>query len=429
MCEFRRVIYHAITRTQQQLDDLMFGWWPETNLRGIRDNLANRRPGYSFILDPANHLQSSFRALSRRAFSEIGQLSLRGAGRVRAQQYLRGQDRLVRHLFAIIHLTSGMPARAEELRMIRWANTPAALRNIFIYNGKIILVFSYNKAGTNHNNSFYIVRRPCPAVEKMLFLYLVHVRPFCDFLAGELRGRPCIEPNRHLFAQRESESACFKPSDCLKSFQEATSDSPITWNLRCYRHIAIAISKRHIPLLVQPFNPHVPQDYDGFLSLLAFQTGHKPSTHAGAYALEVAFPARLQPGLIDRYLQNSDVWHRFTLTRESDYIEGSVDASLNAQGQHRPLSYFPDPPCDRDDATFNCNIQTMTEKKDAEEDNDRGSIVFSRRACGWKREHTSDALSPTSKKIKRLHIQILELQKARNHRSECKSISYQYGES
>ncbi|KAJ9654374.1 hypothetical protein H2201_009009, partial [Coniosporium apollinis] len=157
MCEFRKTIHYVIARAQQQAEDLLFSWWPEVKLELIRDNLATHRPGYSFLADPVNQLQNSFRVLSRRAFSkEIG-FSVRGAGRGKAIDYLRGRDRLVQFLYAAIHLTSGMPARGEELRMIRWADTTVVARNIFIYQGQIILVFSYNKANTNHNNSFYIV--------------------------------------------------------------------------------------------------------------------------------------------------------------------------------------------------------------------------------------------------------------------------------
>jgi hypothetical protein len=54
-------------------------------------------------------------------------------------------------------MTSGMPARGEELRIIRWANTVTVQRNM--------LLFAYNKVSMTVNHSFYIVRVPCPTVE------------------------------------------------------------------------------------------------------------------------------------------------------------------------------------------------------------------------------------------------------------------------
>ena len=82
-----------------------------------------------------------------------------------------------------MHITNGMPARGEEFRVLRWANTISVRRNIFVYKGKVILVFAYNKVNTNTNNSFYIVRSPCPIVQRILYLYLVYIRLFYSLIS------------------------------------------------------------------------------------------------------------------------------------------------------------------------------------------------------------------------------------------------------
>jgi hypothetical protein len=113
--------------------------------------------------------------------------------------------------------------------------------------------------------------------------------------------------------------------------------------MRRYRHIATALSKKHFPALVKPFDAHTPQDYNGFLQLLAFQAGHKPLTHTSAYTLETAFPAKLQPDLINRYLENSRVWHEFLLIGQGDIIEASIDQSYNGLGRSlETTGYFSD---------------------------------------------------------------------------------------
>lgn len=61
-----------------------------------------------------------------------------------------------------------------------------------------------------------------------------------------------------------------------------------------YRQTAVSVAKKHLPALVKPFDPNSPKDYNGFLQLLSFQTGHRPVTHASGYALEHGFPAKLQ---------------------------------------------------------------------------------------------------------------------------------------
>jgi hypothetical protein len=44
--------------------------------------------------------------------------------------------------------------------------------------------------------------------------------------------------------------------------------------------------------MIQPFDPNIPKDCSELLQLLSFQTGHNPATHAGAYALDRAYPAK-----------------------------------------------------------------------------------------------------------------------------------------
>lgn len=101
----------------------------------------------------------------------------------------------------------------------------------------------------------------------------------------------------------------------------------------------MSIAKKHLPALVKLFNPNTPKDYYSFLQLLSFQTGHKPVTHASAYALEHGFPTKLQPDLIDRYLVNSHMWHEFTLTREEDVLDHSLAATYHALSRTSLVSY------------------------------------------------------------------------------------------
>jgi hypothetical protein len=184
----RSTVHSLLDRINREARELMFHWWPDVDLHGIKDELTSYRSGYSFLAEPDNNLQMSFKHLHRRAFSpQEGKLALQGDGRKRALAYLQRRDDFCRLLFAGIHMTSGMPARAEELRIIRWANTVAVRRNIVIHKGHIMLLFAYNKVSTTANHSFYIVRVPCPTVERALFLYLAYIRPFTDFLLRQLK--------------------------------------------------------------------------------------------------------------------------------------------------------------------------------------------------------------------------------------------------
>jgi hypothetical protein len=158
MHEFRHTIHCLLARLERVTRDLMFDWWPSVDLGTIKEDLSRHRPGYSFLQEPANQLQSSFKYLSCRAFSKDSKgFALRGKGREQAIAYLRKSNDIVMLLFSSIHVSSGMPARGEELRVLRWADTAAVQRNIFICQGQILLIFLYNKASQNSNNSFFVV--------------------------------------------------------------------------------------------------------------------------------------------------------------------------------------------------------------------------------------------------------------------------------
>ena len=294
-----------------------------------------------------------------------------------------------------------------------------------------------------------MVREPCPAIEKILFIYLAYIRPFGDFLSHQLGINPGIASNAHLFTRHDSESACFSSSDCLRSLQESTPESPVPLDIRTYRHVAIAMSKKHLPALLRPFDPHTPTDFDGFLRLLAFQAGHKPSTHADAYVLETAFPAKLQPDLIHRYLENSRIWHEFALIRENDYVQASVDCSLHpGRMTYETLGYFPDPPdgCrevaepkqdDSNIATCPCSLESEVEsdsdnaenicpRSPSKDDNTepRNTLLQIYLPRGQKRKPQDISISPTSKKIRQLQHEITKLVQSRRGNHTNKNSNY-----
>jgi hypothetical protein len=159
--------------------------------------------------------------------------------------------------------------------------------------------FSYNKASQNSNNSFFVVRVPCPIVERCLFLYLAYVRPFSDFLSRQLKLVSATVPTSlHLFTAYDTPSTCFSSAAYSKILQQSMLESPILLHFQMYRQIVVAISKKHLSGTVQPFDANALRDHDGPSRLRSFQTGHNPATHAGEYALDRAYPAKLQPELV-----------------------------------------------------------------------------------------------------------------------------------
>jgi hypothetical protein len=120
MDEFRQTIHSLLARLEQATRKLMFNWWLKVDLITMKDDLAKHQPGYSFLQEPANQLQSSFKHLNRKAFSkDRGGFALRGKGQEQAILYLKQCSNIVTLLFSSIHVLSGMPARGEELCVVQ----------------------------------------------------------------------------------------------------------------------------------------------------------------------------------------------------------------------------------------------------------------------------------------------------------------------
>lgn len=78
--------------------------------------------------------------------------------------------------------------------------------------------------------------------------------------------------------------------------------------MKLYQQVAISAVKKHILAIIASFDSNAPSEYATFLKTLAFQTGHTIQTHSRSYALDNAYPAKLQSDLIDRFHQSSLLW-------------------------------------------------------------------------------------------------------------------------
>ncbi|KAF2149704.1 hypothetical protein K461DRAFT_280936 [Myriangium duriaei CBS 260.36] len=122
-----------------------------------------------------------------------------------------------------------------------------------------------------------------------------------------------------------------------------------------------------------PFNSDVvPGNNKSFIDLLAFQTGHKPQTHAQAYALEHRFPSRLQPELIDRYVQISEHWHKYMCVDEGQFNISTIDVTFCQKTKKFKVPFWLETDFIEEEKAGSIGVQSRFEKDDKEdEDEDR----------------------------------------------------------
>jgi hypothetical protein len=305
------MVREAIRHCHYLTQELMFQWKPTIDLHSLRDDLTNATAGYSFLKDPANQLQHGFKQLLRRAWDT--DLQAKGQWQwSRCHRYHRQLEQLQLQLLLCGHLTSGMPARGSELQGLKWQNTAQVMRNIFIHQGQVYLIFEYTKTRAITNNSFYVVRVLPPSVGHLWFLYLTYLQPFADCLR-HCRDNPHYQLLESQPDQSQQVYAFLNRRDQLYSTDKLSQTIGVTSQQYCgqrltiasYRQIVAAIAKRHVKDLVTTATAD-----PAFVSI-ARQFGHQPEVLNTGYGLDRSHPAKLQPELIAQYQRVSACWHQW----------------------------------------------------------------------------------------------------------------------
>ncbi|KAH8799327.1 hypothetical protein F5884DRAFT_811481 [Xylogone sp. PMI_703] len=83
-------------------------------------------------------------------------------------------------------------------------------------------------------------------------------------------------------------------------------------NSQLYRQLAIGVTEEHVKEVYTPFNRYDDKSPNASANVVfAWQTGHRPLQRESTYGRNVAFPTKLQPGLLQAYEEVSTRWHEF----------------------------------------------------------------------------------------------------------------------
>ncbi|KAH8591926.1 hypothetical protein B0O99DRAFT_631472 [Bisporella sp. PMI_857] len=312
MRDFHQMRVDVVLAAEELVEQLMYGLNPDANLDQIHDNLANWNVGYSFMTDEHNNLQKAFHALRIAATSAESPRCLMDEKfqyRVgRCQEYLRDVDALVRRLFAAVHLTFGLPGRGTEINLVTWANSREHIRNICVRYGTILILTDNSKLKGSTEKPFWVVRAVPKSVARLLFLYIVYIRPFADSLQKALAPQDA-ERTAYLYVSYHSSRKHFSATDGSSALHSLTDASSMPMKIGLYRQASIAIAKKHVENTVKDVNPWEPSSMAEQIS--AWQCTHNVRTHRNMYARSSDIPSGLTEDLIVLYLYNSIKWHTF----------------------------------------------------------------------------------------------------------------------
>ena len=135
-------------------------------------------------------------------------------------KYLKAVTELSLGAFIATHSTTGLPGKGSEIGSVKLHNTKMAVRNVFIREGRLMLVISYNKARASNNHAFYIMRYFRADLAAAIFTWIAYIQPLADFLAAQLQ-LPQYHSSEFLFpdpSHKKRHLSSLQASNALKRF-------------------------------------------------------------------------------------------------------------------------------------------------------------------------------------------------------------------
>jgi superfamily II DNA or RNA helicase len=310
------------------------GLLPKFRLSELKDNPAKNEPGWYFICDKRNRMQEQKRWLLNRVlqtseltdqfiYVETGEWRQR-----RVNDYLDKLSHFLEKLLILIHITSGQPARSQELLSVRYCNTEkGGHRSIFVENGLLVIVTYYHK-GYNITGTEKIIHRYLPLeVGEIVLWYIWLVLPMRQQLQQLALNNDEI-PSAFLWSVDGRSNSKKWTGESFRKVLKRESDQLIgvPLNKKSYRHIAIAISDRYMKRAKFDLEKEKDERQDKnedeqHDEVVARQSGHTVETAGATYArlLEEA-PSHVQQ-MRYRFRTSSIEWHE--VLQFSRQLEGN----------------------------------------------------------------------------------------------------------
>ncbi|SPJ74764.1 uncharacterized protein FTOL_04495 [Fusarium torulosum] len=348
MVDFRGLAREVLRSATASCSRLMYdGEPPHIDLSLVRDNLSTTTPGYSFVSDPANKLTGAYPELLLRACISPIDCLLRVQGKDHgtwnikaARAYLEAHDDHLKGLMVLCNLDGGQFARISELLTLECFNIASRERGIGLWGSKMCSITRHHKARLATNNEFYVVRFFSTPVSRLIFQYLVYIRPVAISI---LRKCFHIEHTDALLFSPLSlvglKSTLWTVSTFTKELRRhcsAATGIPSGIGVQMYRQISIAITERHVHDAAIRFNRF--DDTTGTAGpevAYAWQSGHRPMQRHTTYGLDGAYPDHLQPALLRAYDRVSTSWHAFLWGCD----KSGEARSIPVEAEHAELNY------------------------------------------------------------------------------------------
>ncbi|KAJ4175931.1 hypothetical protein NW767_015620 [Fusarium falciforme] len=318
-------IRHMVARMTKDAEDLLWGqlMFKEGDderfiipLAGIEDDLTQTRRGRSFIHtnDLAGKEVEMLEDLvmgSRKAvfLDRAGEWKWAGI-----RKYLKLVQKFEEFLLLLSYVTGGQPSRGEEITGLRLVNGINRDRNVFVIDGDVVLVTQYHKSLAHFDSPKVIPRFLPERIGQLLVMYMVYIRPLTDRWEAdrwELYGK-MAPPSDFIWHNETGPWESSHMSGAMGKWTSHYIGRRIP--LQDWRHIAIAISKKHArdrgaarADFDDGDNDDESEQYEAPDDLAACHTGQT----AANYGVTIDVLKRLTAESLEIFGQVSRRWHKF----------------------------------------------------------------------------------------------------------------------
>ena len=229
------------------------------------------------------------------------------------RKYLKLVRKFEELLLLLVHFTGGQPSRGEEITGLRLVNGINRDRNVFVIDGEVVLVTQYHKSLAHFDSPKVIPRFLPERPGQLMAMYMVYIRPLTDRWEADRWALydKMSPPSDFIWHGETGPWDSSQMSRAVAKWTHHYMGRRIT--LQDWRHIAIAISKRHARQRgvakadFEDIDDNGAEQYEAPDDLAASHTGQT----AANYGVTIDVLKRLTADSLEVFGQVSHRWHTF----------------------------------------------------------------------------------------------------------------------
>ncbi|KAK9241552.1 hypothetical protein V1506DRAFT_465881 [Lipomyces tetrasporus] len=178
-------VQELLSQCRDQVTELGFGvQLPRQLGKDMADDYSNSTPGYSFVTDTRNKLNTRLLLEALHNRSELQAEYVRGGVIVgaKAEAYAKKAAGLLEKLFILMHVTYGSPARITEVETWLLSNSVHSTRSVYCHPRGLIFLGRYNKTTSMTGHERMIIHVVPQELEVLFLQYFVYIRTFARYV-------------------------------------------------------------------------------------------------------------------------------------------------------------------------------------------------------------------------------------------------------